>query len=111
MCREPGRHSTLDKGHEEGGSAYANAGSSLRSPPGCSRASYNQYMKRFSGDIASAYDKINDMIAKRLLFLIESLDSEMLSVTDLGDFKTVMNGGLRIGTIGFYQADNKNLSI
>ena len=22
MCREPGRHSTLDKGHEEGGSAY-----------------------------------------------------------------------------------------
>src|SRR5574337_393305 len=39
MCREPGRHSTLDKGHEEGGSAYANGGSSLRSPPGCSRAS------------------------------------------------------------------------
>src|SRR5574340_442345 len=38
MCREPGRHSTLDKRHEEGGSAYANAGSSLRSPPGCSRA-------------------------------------------------------------------------
>ena len=23
MCREPGRHFTLDKGHEEGGSAYA----------------------------------------------------------------------------------------
>ena len=22
MCREPGRHSTLDKGHEEGGSAF-----------------------------------------------------------------------------------------
>src|SRR5574337_868436 len=39
MCREPGRHSTLDKGYEEGGSAYANAGSSLRSPPGCSRTS------------------------------------------------------------------------
>src|SRR5574340_1206512 len=39
MCREPGRPSTLDKGHEDGGSAYANAGSSLRSPPGCSRAS------------------------------------------------------------------------
>ena len=71
----------------------------------------NQYMKRFSGDIASAYDKINNMIAQRLLFLIESLDSEMLSVTDLGDFKTVMNGGLRIGTMGFYQADSKNLSI
>ena len=26
------RHSTRDKGHEEGGSAYAKAGSSLRSP-------------------------------------------------------------------------------
>src|SRR5574340_26620 len=39
MCREPGRHSTLDKGHEEGGSAYANAGSSLSCPPGYFRAS------------------------------------------------------------------------
>ena len=39
MCREPGRHSTLDKGYEEGGSAYANAGSSLRISPGYSRAS------------------------------------------------------------------------
>ena len=39
MCREPGRPSTLGKGHEEGGSAYANAGSSLRSPPGYSRGS------------------------------------------------------------------------
>ncbi|MDM7935377.1 MAG: cell division protein FtsZ [Methanothrix sp.] len=71
----------------------------------------NQYLKRFSGDIASAYDRINSMIAQRLLFLIESLDSEMLSVTDLGDFKTVMNGGLRIGTLGFYQADRKNPSV
>ena len=33
------RHSTRDKGYEEGGSAYAKAGSSLRSPPGYSRAS------------------------------------------------------------------------
>jgi len=33
------RHSTPDKGHEEGGSANAKAGSSLRSPPGYSRAS------------------------------------------------------------------------
>ena len=37
-CRELVRHSTRDKGHEEGGSAYAKAGSSLRSPPGYSRA-------------------------------------------------------------------------
>ena len=71
----------------------------------------NQYLKRCSGDIASAYDKINNMIAQRLLLLIDSLDSEMLSVTDLGDFKTVMNGGLGIGTIGFYQADKNNPSI
>ena len=33
------RSSTHGKGHEEGGSAYAKAGSSLRSPPGNSRAS------------------------------------------------------------------------
>ena len=39
---EPVRHSTRDKGHEEGGSAYAKAGSSLRSPPRYSRASTTQ---------------------------------------------------------------------
>jgi len=33
------RHSARDKGHEEGGSAYAKAGSSLGSLPGYSRAS------------------------------------------------------------------------
>ena len=32
------RNSARDKGHEEGGSAYAKAGSSLRSPPGNSQA-------------------------------------------------------------------------
>ena len=32
------RSSAHDKGHEEGGSAYAKAGSSLRSPPGNSQA-------------------------------------------------------------------------
>ena len=36
------RSSTHDKGHEEGGLAYAKAGSSLRSPPGNSRASTPQ---------------------------------------------------------------------
>ena len=41
-CREPVRHSTRDKSHEEGGSAYAKAGSSLRSLPGYSRASTPQ---------------------------------------------------------------------
>jgi len=70
----------------------------------------NQYLKRFGGDIYSAYDKINKMTAERLLFLIESLDSEMLAVTDLGDFITVMSGGLNIGTMGYYKAD-KNTSI
>ena len=33
------RNSSRGKGHEEGGSAYAKAGSSFRSPPGNSRAS------------------------------------------------------------------------
>ena len=33
------RHSTHGKGHEEGGSKYAKAGSSLRSPPGNPHAS------------------------------------------------------------------------
>ena len=33
------RHSTRDKGHEEGGSAYAKVGSSLGLAPGYSRAS------------------------------------------------------------------------
>ena len=33
------RHSTHGKGHEEGGSTYAKAGLSLRSPPGNSQAS------------------------------------------------------------------------
>ena len=33
------RNSTRGKGHEEGGSAYAKAGSCLRSPPGNSQAS------------------------------------------------------------------------
>ena len=33
------RHSTRDKGHEEGGSAYTKAESSLGSPPGYSQAS------------------------------------------------------------------------
>ena len=46
VCQEPVRHSsrgmTRDKGHEEGGSAYAKAGWSLRSPPGYSRASTPQ---------------------------------------------------------------------
>ena len=33
------RHSAHGKGHEEGGSTYAKAGSSLRNPPGNPRAS------------------------------------------------------------------------
>ena len=36
------RHSARGKGHKEGGSAYSKAGSSLRSPPGNSRASTPQ---------------------------------------------------------------------
>ena len=43
------------------------------------------------------------MIAERLLFLLDALDSEMMMVTDLGDFKTVMSGGAGLATIGFFQ--------
>ena len=40
MDRDAGSKSSAHgKGHEEGGSAYAKAGSSFRSPPGNSRAS------------------------------------------------------------------------
>lgn len=64
----------------------------------------NQYLKKYAGDIKSAYDRINVTTARRVLFLIEALNSEMLMVTDLGDLKTVMNGGVGVGTMGFYEA-------
>ncbi len=66
----------------------------------------NQYLKKYAGDIKSAYDKINTTTARRILFLIEALNSEMLMVTDLGDLKTVMSGGVGIGTMGFYESSN-----
>lgn len=65
----------------------------------------NQFLKQMGGNVESAYNGINDMVARRLLFLLDSLDSEMMMVTDLGDFKTVMNGGAGLATIGFYEAD------
>ncbi|MBP1909806.1 cell division protein FtsZ [Methanolobus bombayensis] len=65
----------------------------------------NQFLKQMGGNVESAYNGINDMIAKRLLFLLDALDSEMMMVTDLGDFKTVMNGGAGLATIGFYEAE------
>jgi len=67
----------------------------------------NQFLKQMGGDVKTAYDGINTMIAKRMLFLLDSLDSEMMMVTDLGDFKTVMSGGAGLATIGFYQADQE----
>ncbi len=65
----------------------------------------NQFLKQLGGDIESAYNGINDMIAERVLFLLDALDSDMMMVTDLGDFKTVMDGGAGLATIGFYRAD------
>lgn len=65
----------------------------------------NQFLKQLGGDVESAYNEINDMIAERLLFLLDALDSEMMMVTDLGDFKTVMSGGAGLATIGFYKAE------
>ncbi|MGB9926869.1 MAG: cell division protein FtsZ [Methanosarcina sp.] len=67
----------------------------------------NQYLKNIGGNIQEAYNAINDMIAERILFLLEALDSEMMMVTDLGDFKTVMGGGAGLATMGFFKADKE----
>jgi len=67
----------------------------------------NQFLKNVGGDIQTAYDGINKMVAERVLFLLEALDSEMMMVTDLGDFKTVMGGGAGFATIGFAKGDGK----
>jgi len=51
--RVPGasvRNSARGKGHEEGGSAYAKAGSSLRSSPGNSRASTPKTRHRYKAN-------------------------------------------------------------
>lgn len=70
----------------------------------------NQFLKHLGKDIKSAYDEINRTIAERFLFLMKALDSEMMMVTDLGDFKTVMSGGSRFATMGFGEGD-KNLPV
>ncbi len=67
----------------------------------------NQYLKNIGGSIQEAYNGINNMIAERMLFLLDALDSEMMMVTDLGDFKTVMSGGAGLATIGFFRADKE----
>jgi cell division GTPase FtsZ len=67
----------------------------------------NQYLKNIGGSIQEAYNGINDMIAERLLFLLDALDSEMMMVTDLGDFKTVMSGGAGLATIGYFKAEKE----
>ncbi len=46
----------------------------------------NQYLKNIGGNIEEA---------------------EMMMVTDLGDFKTVMSGGAGLATIGFFRADKE----
>ncbi|MCZ7362345.1 MAG: cell division protein FtsZ [Candidatus Methanoperedens sp.] len=70
----------------------------------------NQFLKHIGKDIKSAFDGINQTIAERFLFLLKALDSEMMMVTDLGDFKTVMSGGSKMATMGFGIAD-KNIPI
>lgn len=70
----------------------------------------NQFLKHLGKDIKSAYDGINDTVAERFLFLLKALDSEMMMVTDLGDFKTLMSGGSKLATMGFGEGD-KNLPI
>ena len=70
----------------------------------------NQFLKHLGKDIKSAYDGINRTIAQRFLFLLKSLDSEMMMVTDLGDFKTVMSVGSKLATMGFGEG-GKNMSV
>ena len=67
----------------------------------------NQYLKTIGGNVQEAYDGINSMIARRLLFLLDSLDREMMMVTDLGDFKTVMTGGAGLATVGYFKAETE----
>ncbi len=67
----------------------------------------NQYLKNIGGSIQEAYNGINDMIAERILFLLDALDSEMMMVTDLGDFKSVMSGGAGLATMGFFKSDKE----
>lgn len=67
----------------------------------------NEYLKNIGGNIQEAYNGINNMIAERIIFLLEALDSEMMMVTDLGDFKTVMSGGAGLATMGFFKAEKE----
>ncbi len=67
----------------------------------------NQYLKSVSSNLQEAFDGINTMIAQRLLFLLDSLDNEMMMVTDLGDFKTVMKSGSGFSTIGYYKSEQE----
>ncbi|OKY77342.1 MAG: Cell division GTPase FtsZ3 [Candidatus Methanohalarchaeum thermophilum] len=65
----------------------------------------NEFLRKGKDeDIHSAYSRINQMVAERMLFLLKALDSEMMLVTDLGDFKTVMDSGNMFATIGFCNA-------
>jgi len=70
----------------------------------------NQFLKHLGKDIKSAYDGINRTVAMRFLFLLKALDSEMMMVTDLGDFKTVMSAGSKLATMG-YGEGNKNIPV
>ncbi len=70
----------------------------------------NQFLKNLGKDIKTAYDGINNTVAQRFLFLLKALDSEMMMVTDLGDFKTVMSNGSKLATLGFGEGGN-NLPI
>jgi cell division GTPase FtsZ len=70
----------------------------------------NQFLKHLGKDIKTAYDGINRTVAQRFLFLLKALDSEMMMVTDLGDFKTVMSAGSKLATMGFGEGD-KNVSV
>ena len=63
----------------------------------------NDFLKQASASIVEAYDHINTLIAGRLLFLMESLASEMMMSADLGDLQTVLASGSGFSTFGYIQ--------
>lgn len=63
----------------------------------------NDYIRRMRGEenLYDAYQTINDTVAHRLLFLMNTLSSEMMISADLGDLMTTLETGSGFSTMGF----------
>ena len=84
------RNATRGKGHEEGGSAYAKAGSSLRGPPGNFRASTpkTRVCLLYCVMLSTYSSNINQGLSPHNLFL-EKVNLEILDNKSLGHNKSV----------------------